>query len=40
MRHRIARIEAVLQRPLSDPQLRLNIQLALEVERIFPSLSP
>lgn len=36
MRHRIARIEAILERPLSDPQLRLQLQLALEAERILP----
>lgn len=38
MRHRIARIEAILERPLADPQLRLHLQLALEVERAVPSL--
>ncbi|MBI4200529.1 MAG: PucR family transcriptional regulator ligand-binding domain-containing protein [Chloroflexi bacterium] len=37
MRHRIARIETILERPLSDPQLRLQLQLALEAERILPS---
>lgn len=37
MRHRIARIEEILGRPLSDSQLRLDLQLALEIERIFPS---
>lgn len=36
MRHRIARIETILERPLSDPQLRLQLQLALEAERILP----
>lgn len=37
MRHRIARIEEILGRPLSDPQLRLDLQLALEIERILPA---
>lgn len=37
MRHRIARIEEIFHRPLSDPQLRLALELALEVERVrFP----
>lgn len=36
MRHRIARIEEILQRPLSDPNVRLQLQLALEVERMSP----
>lgn len=36
LRHRIARIEEILQRPLSDPALRLTLQLALEVERVRP----
>ena len=40
MRHRMARIEAILERPLTDPQLRLQLQLALEAERVLPSLSP
>jgi DNA-binding PucR family transcriptional regulator len=39
LRHRIARIEAILDQPLSHPQLRLHLQLALEAERILPSLS-
>lgn len=34
MRHRIARVEEVLQRPLSDPELRLRLQLAVETERV------
>lgn len=36
MRHRIARIEKILQRRLSDPELRLQLQLAVEIERILP----
>lgn len=34
LRHRITRIEELLDRPLSDPQLQLALQLALEVERV------
>ncbi len=36
MRHRIARIEDILQRPLADPELRLHLQLAAEIERVLP----
>lgn len=36
MRHRIARIEEILQHPLSDPPLRLQLQLAMEIERLLP----
>lgn len=38
MRHRIARIEEILQRPLSDVQLRINLQLAFEIERVVPPI--
>jgi purine catabolism regulator len=34
MRHRIARLEALLERPLRDPELRLRLELALEIERL------
>lgn len=36
MRHRIARIEEILERPLADPELRLRLHLAVEVERVLP----
>jgi hypothetical protein len=34
MRHRMARVEALLGRPLSDGRLRLALELALEAERL------
>ncbi len=37
MRHRVARIEDVLQQRLSDPELRLQLQLAMEIERLRPA---
>lgn len=37
LRHRLDRIEEILERPLSDPQLRLALQLALEIERLRPT---
>jgi len=40
MRHRVARIEEILGRPLSDPRLRLDLQLALEIERLYSAADP
>lgn len=36
MRHRIVRIEEILEQPLSDPQLRLQLELAVEIARVLP----
>ncbi len=40
MRHRIVRIEDLLEQPLSNPQTRLQLELAVEIDRVLPRGKP